>query len=301
MSKSSSRGIEYAPGVRGKGRFGVRERLVADHIAPLLADKRHGAVKLYLVLRGLALLERDAGGREPGTILPHISFEQLHDMCRDPSSFRLTTPEDEDADASVRRQKREWVRYHITPLVGRGLVERRKRPGGRPQLIVLKGDGSDAPVDNPDGSPGNSFVPVIGSVITSTDFRSWGVPELAGFLCAMTADRYARNEAHKHGLEFPEGEAVWFRQAAWFNNENGYRPEGHIPYPFSTATIERGLRSLASKGWIQKVRSSQHPYKRTHLEKPRNIYSNQFTRRESKAKNRGPKATAREERIVARR
>jgi hypothetical protein len=283
MSENSPSGIEYSPGVRGKGRFGVRERLVAEHIAPLLAGKRHGTVKLYLVLRGVALLERDAGAREPGTVLPHISFEQLHDMCRAPSSFRLTTPEDEDEDASVRKKKREWVRYQVRLLVERSLVERTERPGRRPQLRVLKGDGSDEPLDDPDGSPGNSYVPIIGSVITSDDFRSWGVPELAGFLCAMTADRYARHEAGKYGHEFDEGEAVWFRQAAWFNNENGYRPEGHIPYPFSTATIERGLRSLVSMGWINVARLNQHPYKRVRLQGPRNIYSNQFTRCEARA------------------
>ena len=67
----------------------------------------------------------------------------------------------------------------------------------------------------------------------------------------MTADRFARHDHFKRtGEKIEPGAALWFRQADWFNstNPNFSRPEGHVAYPFSTTTIERGLRSLSNSG-----------------------------------------------------
>ena len=54
------------------------------------------------------------------------------------------------------------------------LVRREPRPGKRPRLVVLRDDGSGQPFDDPDGSPGNTYVRILGSVIASGALASWG-------------------------------------------------------------------------------------------------------------------------------
>ena len=109
-------------------------------------------------------------------------------------------------------------------------------------------------------------------------FPRWGASQLAAYLCAMKADRDAlrRNPDSGGGTR---GSATWFRQADWFNatNTNFKMPEDHIAYPFSTMTIQRGLRELRSEGLIQAHRTIRNPETgRRFTTGPRMIYTNQF-------------------------
>src|SRR4051794_9003530 len=108
-TRAHNLGLEYRPGVLGKHLFRIRERHAAEHVAPLLAQNAAGAAKLDLVLRGLALLPDHAGAREPGLVLPGVTYEDIHDLCRPSSRFTTTVPEDEDYDPAIVRKKRKWV------------------------------------------------------------------------------------------------------------------------------------------------------------------------------------------------
>ena len=68
-------------------------------------------------------------------------------------------------------------------------------------------------------------------------------------------------------------------KADWFNatNTNFKMPEEHIAYPFSTMTIQRGLRELRSEGLIQAHRTIRNPETgRRFTTGPRMIYTNRF-------------------------
>ena len=132
------RGVAYGPGVTGKGQFRVREAHVAETYVPLLRAKKLGAVKLDLVLRGVALLPQHAGNREPGLVLPDISYRSLHDICRPPSRFSPRPPEDEIDDRKILRLKRNWVGKQLGILKQAGSVRREAAHRGRPKLIVQR-------------------------------------------------------------------------------------------------------------------------------------------------------------------
>ena len=73
----------------------------------------------------------------------------------------------------------------------------------------------------------------------------------------MKADRDAHARSSSSG---PPGSATWFRQADWFNGTTAYHlPETHIAYPFSTMTIQRGLRELRDEGLIETHRTIRNP------------------------------------------
>jgi hypothetical protein len=286
-SNTDDRGLNYAAGVVGKHLYRVRETYVADHVAPMITKRQVGAVKLDLVLRGLALLPQHAGERrQPGFVIRNrgrVSYEALHDLCRDPGRFSICRPEDEDDDPEVREKKRTWVGEQLQILEARNLLRREAGPpGGRPDIYVLSDIGNGDPFDDPGADatkPGNSYVTILGPVIASDHFRDWGAPQIVGYLCAMVADRHARHTMATSGDPAPSaapGGATWFRQAAWFNNDNGYRYPGHVVLPFATKTIERGLVSLAESGLISARWSTRHPFKGTRLKTRRKIYTNNF-------------------------
>jgi hypothetical protein len=77
------------------------------------------------------------------------------------------------------------------------------------------------------------------------------------------------------GPDVEPGSATWYRQADWFNNANGYRPEGHVVLPFSTTTIERGLKAMRDRGYISADRKKKGPDGRR-FQHPRLIYTNRF-------------------------
>lgn len=278
--KTDKLGLEYAPGIIGKTLFRVSERYVADHLAPLIASHRPDAAKLDLILRGIALLPQHAGARDPGLVLRQrgrVDYVALHDLVREQRRFAVTQPEDDDDDAPERAAKREWVREQLQVLENRILLKRRDRGNGPWEIVMLRDLGDGEPFDDP-GSKGKhrSYVTILGSVLASADFRTWGSPELVGFLCAMVADRYARNQYQRaHGVDLEPGAAIWYRQADWFNNKNGYRPKGHIALPFSTTTIERGLKAMRTLNYIDGVRKKKSPEGK-HFDHPRMIYTNRF-------------------------
>ena len=122
------------------------------------------------------------------------------------------------------------VRVQLRELERRSLVVRRTDPQGRrPDIIVLRDLGDGEPYDDPTGKDGG-YVTIHGAVISSANFRRWGAPEVAAYLCAMTADRFARNR-HPQRKEPVRhvGSATWFRQADWFNTgSTRLRAEGLI-------------------------------------------------------------------------
>ena len=112
------------------------------------------------------------------------------------------------------------VRVQLRELERRSLVVRRTDPQGRrPDIIVLRDLGDGEPYDDPTGKDGG-YVTIHGAVISSANFRRWGAPEVAAYLCAMTADRFARNRHPQRKEPRHVGSATWFRQADWFNMEN---------------------------------------------------------------------------------
>ena len=279
-------GLEYARGITGKHRFRVREKYVAGPVVDLVRSRRVGAVKLDLILRGLALSPDHAGNRKVGLVLRHrgrLSYQLLHDLCRSPSRFSWDAPHVVEDNASVREKKRTWVREQMQELERRRLVHRSPDPQGRrPELVVLSDRCDGEPFDDPGAaaSSGTSYLTISGRVISSKHFRDWGAPEVVAYLCAMTADRFARYR-HKvdTGEQLEPGSAIWFRQADWFNNQNPNfeRQEGHIAYPFSTTTIQRGLRALRSQGLITANRTTRNPLTGQHFASgPRMVYQNRF-------------------------
>lgn len=274
------KGVEYAPGVVGKRLFRVSERYVADHVAPLIQGRRWDAAKLDLVLRGLALLPAHAGKRKPGLVLRRngrLDYAALHDLVRDPRRYAETAPEDDDEVAAERAQKREWVRDQLQVLESRRLLIRSDRGDGSRDITMLSDLGNGEPYDDPGAKTvRRSYVTVLANVLIDPRFRAWTSRELVGFYCAMVADRFARNDAERRGdLELEPGSATWYRQADWFNNENGYRPGGHVIQPFSTTTIERGLKRMRDLGYISGERKRRSPEGKW-LSHPRMIYTNHF-------------------------
>lgn len=273
---TQSKGMLYAPGILGKHIFRIREQYVAQAAADMIRRRRVGALKLDLIMRGIARPPDRPGDGEPG-LLPtrrgRLSYQALHDMCRSQFSVDPDTPE-------TTEKKRAWVREQLLELEERSLVVRQQgEPGERPKIVVLRDLGDGKPFDDPSGRDGG-YITVSGTVLSSQRFSRWGAPEVVAYLCAMTADRFARHR-HKQltGEDIPVGSATWFRQADWFNdtNPNFRRPSAHVSYPFSTQTIQRGLRQLASEGLILSRRTTRNPETgQKFLSGPRMVYRNRF-------------------------
>jgi hypothetical protein len=97
--------------------FRIRETHVARHLAPLIRDRAYGAAKLDLVIRGIALPPGGSGRREPGTVLPRITWEQIHDLARElPEGAQDRDP------AEQRRLKRKWVGNQLRRLEAMKLI-----------------------------------------------------------------------------------------------------------------------------------------------------------------------------------
>ena len=152
-------------------------------------------------------------GRKTGTVLPSYSWEQLHDLVRTPESIGPHV-RDPTVAGKVLRLKRKWVGVQLARLEDRGLVERMDRPGRRPQLVVLRDDGSGLPFDDPDGTPGNRYVRILGSVISTGALATWDTPRLSAFLAAMAAERH--DDAARGIARRDAGMGRWFRPLRWF-------------------------------------------------------------------------------------
>ena len=276
----ASRGVAYGPGVTGKYQFRVRELHVAENYVPLLKAKKLGAVKLDLVLRGVALLPKHAGNREPGLVLPDISYQSLHDICRPPSHFSMRLPEDEIDDRQILRLKRNWVGKQLGVLEQAGALRRVSGNRGRPRIIVQRDHGT-GPFDDPDGTEGNSYITISGPIIAQW-LKFWGTPEVSAYLAAMVADRYARLKNPGH---FPRGGAIWFETLDWFADPHGYRPQGHVRIGFTSRTLQRGLANLRTDNLVTWEHRTIRPDKPGHRFRSgrRNIYTNHFDQVDAQA------------------
>lgn len=283
--------MRYGGTIVGKRLFRVREAHVAEHLIPLMSRRADGTAKLDLVLRGIALQDVHAGARKVGLVLPEHAYEELHDLARVPAAMG-TAPPDLDAESDVVKLKRKWVGEQLARLEGMKLVRRERRPGRRPTLIVLRDDGSGEPLDDPDGSSGNTYITILGSVIGSGKLAQWGTPAVSAYLAAMAAERYDPSSRAK-GARSKPGEGRWFRAAAWFPDAEGrYGPQARVKLPFSAATLERGLHQLRDEGllsWKRTVTDPRGPGRRR-LAGPRNVYRNHFDRLEAQTKPPKPRA-----------
>ena len=257
--------------VVGKHLFRVRERHIAEHLVPLIASRAAGTAKLDLVLRCIALLPRDASNREPGTVLPWCSWELLHDLSRGSEGLGAVSP-GMDPSQAVLKLKRKWTGQQLGRLEDEGLLRREPRPGKRPKIILLRDDGSREPLDDPDGSPGNTYVTILGAVIATRTLASWGAPELAAYLAATVAERHAA-PTHKR----QPGAGTWFRSLAWFADSAGfYGPESRVRVGFSEPTLERGIKKLEATNLMSHERIATVPGTNRRLSGPRNLYTNNF-------------------------
>jgi|GEM_PF-1576737 len=275
-------GVRFGRVATGKTIFRVSEQYLAEHLAPLIRARRPEAAKIDLVLRAVALSPGHNGERPVGTVLRLrglFDYAEIHDLVRDARRFSMTPPEDDDDDAKERELKREWVRQQLCLLEERRLLTRIDTGQGPRRIVMLSDLGNGDAFDDPGNeATRRSYVTLHGAVLASQDFRAWGSPELVGYVCAMVADRFARSAAAKDGkTDIEPGAATWYRQAAWFNNENGYRREGHTPLPFSTTTIERGLEAMRRRGYVDAERKRVGPDGRR-FQHPRLIYTNRFNR-----------------------
>ena len=278
MADPAAEPLRLGFGAIGKHLFRVRERHLADHLAPLIAGRAAGAAKLDLVLRCAALLPRDAGNREPGTVLPRCTWELLHDLAR-PADHLGAVPPGMDPPQSVRKLKRKWVGQQLARLEALGLLRREGRPGKRPKLVLLRDDGSGEDFDDPDGSNGNTYVSILGAVIASRTLSKWNAPELAAYLAATVAERHATGRPPETGT------GKWFRSLAWFPDSKGfYGPESRVKIEFSEPTLERGIRGLEEEDLISRHRIVVAPGTNRRLSGPRNLYTNNFASLRTDAK-----------------
>jgi hypothetical protein len=178
-------GMRYKhPSLVGKHVFRVREIHVRDHLVPLLSKNRLGAAKLDLILRGLALNPQHTGKRStPGLVLNNFAYEDLHDLARGASWFGGDKADDlQPYDPDLARLKRKWVGEQLQALEAMRLVRREPRPGDHPTIVVLRDDGSGESFDDPDGSPGNTYVSIQGAIIASGALVEWDTARLTFYL-----------------------------------------------------------------------------------------------------------------------
>lgn len=266
------KGLRYGSGVVGKGLFRVRDEHIAGHLLTLIHARSPGAAKLDLLLRGIALLPEHAGQRAPGTVLPKISWETLHDLVRE--SSQGADPKHLDSSPEVRKLKRKWVNDNLGKLEEMGLVERdyTGRAGRRPLLRVLRDDGSGDPFDDPTGNSGR-YTSILGGIFSSRAIVGWNGRTLAAYMAAMYAEHHNPPTLQKRGI----GAKRWFRSAAWFSDIDGsYGPEGRVKLPIPTASLIKGLNLLEDKGLLSHERILVSPVNGQRLQGPRNIYTNNF-------------------------
>lgn len=267
-------------GVVGKHLFRIREHHVADHLVPLISSRAATTAKLDLVLRCIALSPQHAGKRVAGLVLPQCSWELLHDLSKGDQGLGAVSP-GMDAPQGVLKLKRKWVGQQLKRLEEMKLVRREPRPGNRPRLLVLRDDGSGEPFDDPNGSRGNTYISILGSVIGSRALASWGAPELSAYLAAMAAER----GESRQGRHIEPGTGRWYRPLAWFADKDGlYGPSDRVRMGFSVPTLERGIASLEASKLMSHRRILRNPRTNRRLKGPRNLYFNNFDSLSDKVK-----------------
>ncbi len=185
-----------------------------------------------------------------------------------------------DPSPDALKLKRKWVGQQLKRLEEMKLVRRELQRGKRPRLVALRDDGSGQPFDDPDGSPGNTYVSILGSVIAAGALASWGAPELSAYLAAMAAER---SESKKSKRKDP-GTGRWYRPLAWFADKDGfYGPSDRVRMGFSVPTLERGIAKLESAKLMSHRRILRNPRTNRRLKGPRNLYFNNFDSLNDKA------------------
>jgi len=262
-------GVVCGPGT-GKLLYRIRQSHVAAHYGPLIAAKRHGAVKLDLVLRMIALSPQHAGERTPGFVLWHWSYTDLYDLAETPPSSRSGRSR---SDRETRHLKRKWVIHQLALLREAKLVKTRPRGGGRPEIIVLRDDGSGDPFDDPAGDDFDDwYITIQGSLIAAGVVARWGAPQLAAYFAALFAEFYEPRGDHASP---PAGTGSWWRSLAWFSHPE-YKPTQRVRLPFSTSLLETGLARLEAGVLLRRTKMTVHPGTNRKLRAPRNRYRNRF-------------------------
>ncbi len=285
------RGLRYKqPNLVGKHVFRVREFHVRDHLVPLLRKNRLGAAKLDLILRGLALNPQHTGKRStPGLVLNRFAYEDLHDLARGANWFGAgKTSGTYSYDPDLARLKRKWVGEQLQVLEAMRLVRRDPRPGDHPTIVVLRDDGSGEAFDDPDGTPGNTYVSILGGIISSGALAEWDTARLTFYLAAMIAEWHSVRLPFRLPPaileQFPAlavrgaepGTGSWYRPLTWFNNAS-QREDNAVLIPFSTSTLERGVKAFSAEGLIEVHKLSRSPRTgRPFKSGPRNLYVNKF-------------------------
>jgi hypothetical protein len=261
----------FGPG-EGKALFRVRQSHVANHYQPLIARKAYAAVKLDLVLRAIALLPKDSGAREPGFVLRHWSYEDLHDLAKSAPAVRLAEGRRE---SQTRHLKRKWVGNQMDKLVEEKLV-RLEPHDGRPTIVVLRDDATGQGFDDPGEAGGQGddrYLTIRGSVIASGRLATWRAPQLAAYFAAIYAE-YHQERGGGRSLS-SNGTGKWWRQLAWFNNAQWY-PKDRILLPFSKSLLEDGFNALSSEGLIVRKNINRDPRSHKTLDGMRVLYTNRF-------------------------
>jgi hypothetical protein len=284
-------GLRYKqPDLVGKHLFRVREVHVRDHLVPLLSKNRLGAAKLDLILRGLALLPQHTGKRStPGLVLNRFTYEDLHDLARPANWFGGKSGDPYAYDPDLARLKRKWVGEQLQELEAMKLIRRDPRPGDHPTIVVLRDDGSRKAFDDPDGTPGKTYVSILGGIISSGALAEWNMARLTFYLAAMIAEWHTVRlpvQLPANILELLPDLAVrgtepgggrWYRPLTWFNDATQHE-DNAVLIPFSTSTLERGLKAFQADGLVEVRKLRRNP--RTHKpfkSGPRNLYINKFS------------------------
>jgi hypothetical protein len=268
------KGLPYLSQLVGKHQFRVRETHVRDHLAPLLTKGRAGAVKLDLILRGVALNPVHKGKRKtPGQVLDTYAYPELHDLARGNAWYTGQPEDNELLDQAMLKAKRKWVGDQLRELENLRLLKREDRPGRHPRITVLRDDGSGRPFDDPDGSPNNTYITILGGIIASGALAEWTTAQLAFYLFAMVAERHDRR--YRPGETEP-GSGSWFRPLTWISDPT-QRHRGAVLIPFKEATLERGRAAFENEGLITVVKSRYDPVTRQRFQSgTRNLYTNRF-------------------------
>jgi hypothetical protein len=180
---------------------------------------------------------------------PSYGWQQLHDFVRPVVRYK-------DSPAL----KRKWVSEQLLTLERADLL-RREGSGGRPAIVVLRDDSSGNPLDDPGIEEDTSYVTVHGSLFSQQRVADWGTPQVAAYLAAMIAERYARSDPALAEINryFAFGNGVWYRPLSWFADPEGLRPANHIRVDFSEKTLGRGIRLLTEQGLMASRRTYHDP------------------------------------------
>ncbi len=249
--------------VQGKHLFRVRESLVGGFYAAS-AGRHPAAVKLDLVLRGIALLPQHRGRRAEAGVVPlgGLPTWRLAPLIQPPSPD-AGRPED-----TVVAARREHVRRQLRMLEGARLLRVDSRPGRAPTLVVLSDTGDGSALDDPAGRNGDRYVTVPGAVIASGMLAGFDGARLVAFLAALVA------EAHDpRNVDVDAGDGSWFRTPEWFATRYGRREQ---TFPFATSTLKRGLVALRQDGLVERTITRTDPMTGARLTSDRALYTNRF-------------------------